>query len=143
MEKEQNKRAIRRSIPVNIWDDYYDDGHIPDGEKQKSYIYVEDRTISLDEQKRYLEYLLDYINNNIKLSGVKMWTELYDSKIKYPHINEIDSPQILKIYPNFHYSRWEIKIEDFPHLLRETLLLKLESAKLSVDSIPFDIYSNS
>jgi len=39
-----------KSIPVNIWDDYYDDGFIPKGEKQKTYIYIEDSNF-LQEDK--------------------------------------------------------------------------------------------
>lgn len=29
-------------IPINIWDDFYDDGYVPEGEKLETYIYVED-----------------------------------------------------------------------------------------------------
>ena len=74
------------SISVNIWDDYYDDGYVPNGEIQSTYIYVEDEDMPLEERKECLEFLLNYINDNIKLRGVKMWIELYDSKKEYPNL---------------------------------------------------------
>ena len=28
-------------IHINIWDDFYDDGYVPKGEKLETYIYIE------------------------------------------------------------------------------------------------------
>jgi hypothetical protein len=29
-------------IPINIWDDFYDDGFVPEGKIQETFIYVEE-----------------------------------------------------------------------------------------------------
>ena len=65
-------------IPINIWDDFYDDGYVPEGEKVETYIYVEDTDIPQEKRKEYLEVLLDYINKNLNTSGIKLWMELYE-----------------------------------------------------------------
>ncbi len=134
-----------QEININIWDDFYDDGHIPEGKKQKSYIYVEhsDSDISEEKKKESLGILLKYINENLNVSGVKIWMERYDSRIKYPDINEKDSPLFMKEHPNFHFCRWEIKMEDLTHERLDEWMEKLEQASLSLDSIPLNIYSQS
>ena len=125
------------SISVNIWDDYYDDGYVPNGEIQSTYIYVEDEDMPLEERKECLEFLLNYINDNIKLRGVKMWIELYDSKKEYPNL--IGNAEAEKIF----FKRWEIKIEHLTHKQREVLVKLLNEANISMDGIPFNIYSES
>jgi hypothetical protein len=132
-------------ININIWDDFYDDGYIPEGKKQESYIYVEeyDNGITEEKKKECLEVLLRYINENLNVSGVKIWMKYYDSRIKYPKINEIDNPQFMKEHPNFHFCRWEIRIEDLTHERLDEWMEKLEDVSLSVDGIPFNIYSES
>ncbi len=49
----------------------------------------------------------------------------------------------MKMHPNFHFTRWEIKIEDLTHERLYGWMEKLEKVKLSVDRIPFNIYSES
>jgi len=140
--KFKNVMKLER-IPINIWDDYYEEGDIPEGEIQETYIYVEDSDIPQEYRKRCLEILLDYMNKNLKLDGVKMWLFYYDSKEKYPDINENDNPVFMKEYPNFHFQRWEIRVEHLTHERREKLVDELNDAKLNIDEIPFDIYSES
>jgi hypothetical protein len=41
-------------IPINIWDDFHEDGYVPEGKKLETFIYVEDSTISREKQKQYL-----------------------------------------------------------------------------------------
>ena len=53
-------------FPINIWDDFYDDGYVPEGEKLETYIYVEDSSVSHEKIKQCLELLLDYINQKLK-----------------------------------------------------------------------------
>lgn len=132
-------------IHINIWDDFYDDGYIPEGKKQKTYIYIEENEtdITHEKKKECLEVLFKYISENLNVDGVKIWMEYYDSRIKYPDINETDSPLFMKEHPNFHWCRWEIKIEDLTHERLDEWMEKLEAAELSVDGIPFYIYSES
>ncbi len=126
------------SIPINIWDDYYEDGYVPKGEIQKTYIYVEDSDLSLDFRKECLEFLLDYIDKHIKLKGVKMWIELYESRKKYPNL--VGNPDAEKMF----FDRWEIKVENMTHRQREVLVEMLnETVDLTANGIPFNIYSES
>lgn len=109
-------KIIKKIIPVNIWDDYYEDGYIPEGKIQETYIYVEDRKMDENDRKKYLEYLLNYININIKyLDGVKMWMSYYDSKIKHPNIPE-----------EYHFTRPEIGVEHMTHKQRERWMIWLK-----------------
>lgn len=75
-----------KSIPINIWDDYYDDGYVPEGEKQETYLYVEDSDLSLEFRKNCLDNLIQFIKINVS-SEVKVFEYFYDSKIKYPNLN--------------------------------------------------------
>ena len=36
---------MNKTIDINIWDDFYDDGYVPYGETTESFIYVEDYDI--------------------------------------------------------------------------------------------------
>jgi hypothetical protein len=139
-----NEEDEKYEIPVNIWDDYYEEGYIPDGKIQETYIYVEDDKIPLLTRKKYLEYLLDWINKNITyLDGVKMWVELYDSKIKYPEMTAEKCDAVGMPYDRFHFSRWEIKVQHMTHEMRYKLVDDLEKAKLAIDGLYFNIYSES
>lgn len=71
------------TIIINIWDDYYDDGYVPDGEKLETYIYVEDYDYSLEETKKFLEYLKTEIDSFSLPIQTRM--SLYDTKTKYPN----------------------------------------------------------
>ena len=124
------------SYPINIWDDYYEDDYVPVGEKQETYIYVEDSEIPLEERKKVLEYLLNYINNNLKLEGVKLFLFFYDSKLKYPTLIGTENEWCL-------FERWEIRVKNLTHERRHKLVEELELAKLSLNNIPFHIYSES
>jgi hypothetical protein len=127
-----------KCFPINIWDDYYEDGYIPDGEIQESYIYVEDSDISLDKRKEVLEHLMKYIETYfISVNAdTKMYLYFYDSKVKYPKL-------IGEEHEWMHFKRWEIKLEKFSHDLRYDLLEHLISLNLMIDDIPLHIYSES
>lgn len=127
---------VIEQIPINIWDDYYEEGYIPEGEKQETYIYVEDSDIPQEVRKACLEYLLEYINDNLKLDGVKMWMYFYDSKEKYPNLIGTE-------HECMFFERWEIRVENLTHERRYSLVEELNNAHLSVDKIPFHIYSES
>lgn len=110
-------KKIKR-IPINIWDDYFEDEYIPEGKTQKTHIYVEDYDISFEKHKDYLQQLLDYMQTKLELPGVEF---------------------------SFSYSsdHAQIYVEYLTHERREKLVKELNSAKLIADGVQFDIYSES
>lgn len=126
-----------QKIPINIWDDFYDDGYVPEGERLETYIYVEDSKISHEKRKECLEVLLDFINKNLNTEGVKLWMEFYESRKKYPNL--VGNPDAEKMF----FDRWEIKIEGLTHKRLGDWMVILESSGIKVDDIPFLIYSES
>ncbi len=120
-------------IPINIWDDFWDDGHVPQGEKQETYIYVEeyDGEFSEETKKAALEKIIDFFNT-LDLTGVSFYLYNNNSRDKYPYLDEM-----------YQSVRWEIRMEHLTHARLEILLEELKKANLSVDGIPFDIYSES
>jgi len=124
------------SFPINIWDDYYEDGYVPEGEKQETYMYVETDEVTLEQKKNILEHILSYINNNLKLNGVKTSLIFYDSKIKYPTLVGSEYEWCL-------FERWEVRFENLTHKRLFKLLDELTSANLMVDNTPLNIYSES
>jgi len=124
-------------FPINIWDDFYDDGYVPEGEKLETYIYVEDSDISHEKRKKCLEVLLDYINQNLNVEGIKLWMEFYESKKKYPNL--VGNPEAEKTF----FDRWEIKLEGLTHKRLHEWMNSLEKANILVDNIPLSIYSKS
>lgn len=44
------------TIPINVWDDYWDDEHVPQGKIQSTWIYVEDSEIPPEDKKKYIIY---------------------------------------------------------------------------------------
>lgn len=124
-------------IPINIWDDYYDDGYVPEGERQEIHAYVEDINIPHEIRKTCLEKLLNYMKTNLDLSGANMNLVFYDSKLKYPELaNNPDAQWCM-------YQRWEIRIENLTHARRYILVEELNSAGFEFEGIPFEIYSES
>jgi|SRR5574344_1250043 hypothetical protein len=125
-----------KRIPINIWDDYYEDDYIPKDKKQETYIYVEDTDISLEKRKECLMLLYEYMTSKLDLKNIKMNLFFYDSKVKYP---KLIGPE----YEYLHFQRWEIRLENLTHKRRFKLVDELNNAKLSIDGIPFEIYSES
>jgi len=117
-----------KRIHINIWDDYYEDGYVPEGKIQETEIYVEESGIPEDKHEECLQKLLDYMKG-LDLEGVKFWLHLFDSRKKYPTFRV--------------WKRWEIKIEHLTHERREKLVEELNAANLSIDNTPFFIYSES
>ncbi len=134
-----------KQIGINIWDDFYDDGYVPEGKKQETFIYVEeaDEDISQEKKKECLEVLLKYITENLNVGDVKIWLERYDSRNKYPHFNENDNPLFMKLNPGFHFSRWELRLDGLTHERLDEWMDHLDKVPLSLDDTPFRIYSES
>ena len=124
------------TIPINLWDDYWEDDFVPEGEIQKTFMYVENYEFSLEDTKKYLELLLDFIYNNFDLPNVKMWLELYESAKKYPNFVGTEHECML-------FNRWEIKFENLSHKKANEMLLFLEKSNLKFDGKIFIFYSES
>lgn len=124
------------SIPVNIWDDYYEDGYVPVGKKQETYIYVEDDKLPHDIRKMYLGVLLRYINDNFKKNDVNFWLHFYDSAEKYPQLVGTENEFCL-------FKRYEIRVENLTHANKDELLNILQQSKLKIGDKPFRFYSES
>lgn len=123
-------------IPINIWDDFYDDDYMPEGKKLETYIYVENTDIPQEKRKEYLEVLLNYINKNLNTNKIKLWMELYESRKK--HQNLIGTE-----YECMLFERWEIKLEGLTHERLYEWMKVLKNVDIKVDGIPFHIYSES
>jgi len=124
------------TIPINIWDDFYDDGYIPKGENQNTYIYIEESNMPLDKQESILQILLEHLNTNVRLDGVTLRLFLNDTSSKYPQWIGTEHEWML-------YKRWEIRIDDLTHKRLNTLVGELNNAHLDYEGVPFRIYSES
>jgi len=92
-----------KEIHVNIWDDFYDDGHIPEGKIQESHIYVEekDSDISEDEKEEILMLLLGYIQNNIPMEGVEL---TMNGDIQIKHMTHVQLGNMMKIFDDVKFT---------------------------------------
>ena len=109
-----------KNIPINFWDDFWDDGHIPNGEIQSTFAYVEDYLASDEDQKASLEILLEFLtknSNELNLDNVK--TKLTNT------------------------GQWEIKLDNITHEQLEFLVGRLQKSGLSYNNTPFHFYSES
>jgi hypothetical protein len=130
----KNKNAATKNININIWDDYYDDGYVPDGERLETFIYVEDTEFSHEDRKKFLLYLKEKIDSYKLPIETKM--AIYDTKIEYPNLN-FEELQMQ------HWKRHEIRIYDMTHKIRHELIKKLRKENLKIDNKNFNIYSES
>lgn len=86
LQKEAVKQGLIETIPINIWDDFYDDGYVPEGKKQETKIYIESGEIDEESKHKILKFFLEHIlrihkETNIlegvsfELSGDEIWIE--------------------------------------------------------------------
>lgn len=123
---------MEKVININIWDDYYEDGHVPEGKVQETFAYVESE-LSEDESKEALEFLMKHIQTKLKEnSNIQLSIDLYDSKAAIESMDEM-----------FFFKRWQIFIKNMTHLQREDLVIDLASDKLFFNSKEIIVYSES
>ena len=101
------------SINFNIWDDYYDDGHVPQGKTQSTYGYIESE-LDLDEQEKILEVILHYLK-------------------------DLDSLKNVDVRKN----GTDIEFENLTHSKREELLNLLGNSNLMFEDKSISFYSES
>lgn len=127
---------MTKQISINIWDDYYDDGYIPEGEIQETYAYAECK-ISDQKAKEALELVQSSINQIYdNQPPFEMDLYYYESAKKYPNLVGTE-------HEHFLYNRWQLGFKHMNHEVREALVKSLEKQNLSLDEIPFSIYSES
>ena len=132
--KEFNLSSVKE-ININIWDDFYEDGFVPEGEQSKTYIYVEVSSIPDAMQFKILVELMRYIEENKLLpEEVKMEMNFYDSMTLYPNL-------ILE-HKYLLYKRWQINLTNITHKVLEKMLKKLSKFK-EYKGVKVSIYSES
>lgn len=125
-----------KQINVNIWDDYHDDGYVPEGEKQETYAYLE-CDLSHKDSKMVLELMKTEIEQLSQPSwNLKLSVEFYDSEKEYPNLVGTEHAFCL-------YKRWQLEIKNLTHEDREYLVEELGKKKLSYSNIPIVVYSES
>jgi len=128
---------MRNSIPVNIWDDYYDDGYVPEGDIQKTYAYVESQDFSEDDCKAILGLLKNEIEQIAKPEwNLKLDVEFYDSAKVYPNLVGTE-------HEFFLYKRWQLNMINISHEAREVIVDQFEKKTLSYNNMDIDVYSES
>ena len=130
-----------KKININIWDDFYEDGYVPENEIQETYAYIEDNNISDEIKKECLTILFDNIKNKQILSNVDILLEFHDYKNNY---KTETVKRCLETYgDDFFIKRWEIKLKNINHKQLDILIEELNNEELMYNSIPFNIYSES
>lgn len=119
-------------IPINIWDDFYDDGFVPNGEIQMTDAYVEEyQEFSSDTKKKAMESMMDFLKT-LNLPGVDYSLSYYNNREGLPEETEVEL-----------FEQWSIVFKHLTHARLETLMQELTQANLSVDGIPLYFYSES
>ncbi len=101
-------------IPFNIWDDYHDDGYVPEGDTQKTYGYVEEYDDITEDEKELI------------------------SEVIYNYIKTLDMTGVV-----FKKAGEDIDFEHLTHERREKLIKELQSSGLQFNGIPINFYSES
>ncbi len=114
----KNISKNRHKIPVNIWDDYFDDPLIPIEGEQKTYAYIEDGGYFPTYPSEFKIKALNYLCEHLK---------------SLDEFNKTD----------FSIGDLKINIVNLTHKDREKLVKTLKKSKLSYEEGMFDIYSES
>jgi hypothetical protein len=125
------------AIHVNIWDDYHDDGFVPEGEVQETYAYVEGGDL-VDDDKRAVLLQLQQTVESIKVpeSALVCGVEWYDSALVYPSLVGTEHERHL-------YKRWQLQLKHLPHSERESLVEVLGRLQLQYNGRTVVVYSES
>ena len=108
------------AIPINIWDDYYDDGFIPKGKRQETDMRITDGGFYPEYGSKFKKLAMSYLYTFL------LYLE-NGFQCQFAHLNSV---QI-------------IYIRDLTHKNREKLVNFLKKAKLSYKGVPFLFYSES
>jgi hypothetical protein len=114
IERQRFLKKYNSSIVLNIWDDYFDDGFVPEGKTQATYIYVESADRLFDAQREVLMWRLKAIINE-----------------HFPAL-KISDP-----------TNDELHIENLTHIVRIALKKKLSQLKIVYEDVPLLFISES
>lgn len=101
---------IKQNFTINFWDDFYDDGFVPEGEEQKTFAYVEEN-LDLKAQAFLISWLKLSLEPLLPKSNLAI--VFFDSKKEYPNV------------PDRHFKRWHLEIKNITHKDLENLLEKI------------------
>jgi hypothetical protein len=105
----------KKTIPFNVWDDYWDDGHVPPGDVQQTFGYIEEYEDINDKDKEpIIQFIYDYIKKHIDMTEVKM--EILGTQIEFINLT---------------------------HVKREYMMERLGKSKLQYNGVSIDFYSES
>ena len=124
-----------QTISINIWDDFYDDGFVPDGEIQSTYAYVESSDVPGAESYKILTNFIDFIsNNNLLPDSVDVSISFHDSSHDYA--------SLVMEHEYTLYKRWQINFKGITHAALDELVAQSKSFD-KFNDVPVDIYSES
>jgi hypothetical protein len=121
-------------IGINIWDDFYEDGYIPEGKIQETYLYVEEE---LCDQDKFLilSHIMLYIETILE-SKTQRELFFYDSALKYPKLVGTENEYLL-------FKRWEIRFKNITHQQVDNLVEELNKAEIKYKGEQLEFYSES
>ncbi len=99
------------SIVINFWDDFYDDGHVPEGKVQETYAYVES-PISLPSTVRLM--VLQAIKEHIE---TEYFTIVDDGELRLEDCGKYKGQ-----------TNWRLTLSPITHEQLEALVTHLEQS---------------
>jgi hypothetical protein len=80
------KKGIKiPEITINIWDDFFDDGFVPEGEIQKTYAYVEENCPNNYDEEDILQAVCQFIQS----LGFELKSYIQNDKIIFENITHV------------------------------------------------------
>ena len=111
------------NIPINIWDDYDDEGS-----EIETFAYVEEHDMDYDWRRFFLGEFSVLFSEAIKGSSIEIELVDYDSRSRYPNLP----------HESMHFTRPELRIKNMNHEQREALVQHFQTIESN-----FDVYSES
>lgn len=125
------------AIHVNVWDDYHDDGFVPEGEVQDTYAYVEGSGLSDDDSRSLLLQLQQTVESiKTRDSVLVCCVAWHDSAAIYPNLVGTE-------YERHLYKRWQLEMKHLPHREREQIVEMLNRGQFQYNGTPVVVYSES
>ena len=124
---------MTEKIYINIWDDYHEDGYVPEGEKQETYAYVE-CDITEEDAKNVLAQFQQELISLVKPEwDINLSLDFYDSAKEYQNLVGTEYEKML-------FRRWQLSIKNLTHQAREYLIKQLQNKELNYRNIPIVVY---
>jgi hypothetical protein len=124
------------TISINIWDDYYDDGFIPEGKIQETYAYIESKTNDSEAQGvlSLLKEKIEQLMNSMLEFEMNMY--YYESSKEFPSL-------VGSEYEHLLYQRWQLGFKHLTHRRCEWLVDELNDLQLKYNGKTIEVYSES